>query len=126
MKNLRLLRNNKGLSLKEFGGLIGVSESTVSLYENGKRQPDFVTLIKIADFFDVTIDYLLGRATKVEKKPLSNDKGNELVRLALKDTGLLEANGELSEEGGKLIADFIRSNADMLKRMLQMTKQERE
>ena len=64
MRVLRDLRKAKGISLKEFGKIIGVAESTVSLYENGKRQPDYDTLSKIADFFGVSTDYLLGRETK--------------------------------------------------------------
>lgn len=60
MDNLRILRKKKGLSLKALGEILGLSESTVSLYESGKRQPDNNTLIKIANFFDVSTDYLLG------------------------------------------------------------------
>lgn len=61
MKNLRLLRKEQGLSLKQLGEIIGVAESTISLYETGKRQPDQTTLLKIADYFDVSTDYLLDR-----------------------------------------------------------------
>ena len=59
MMKLRELRKEKGISLKKLGAYIGVSESTMSLYENGKRQPDNETLLKLADFFGVTVDYLL-------------------------------------------------------------------
>ena len=41
---------------------IGVAESTMSLYENGKREPSHDTLQKLANFFNVSIDYLLGRS----------------------------------------------------------------
>lgn len=61
MEKLRALRKAQDLTMKQFGEIIGVSESTISLYENGKRQPDFTTLKKIADYFSVTIDYLLDR-----------------------------------------------------------------
>ena len=61
MLNLRELRKKRGISLKELGEIIGVAESTVSLYENEKRQPDFSTLNKLADYFNVSVDYLLGR-----------------------------------------------------------------
>ncbi len=124
MKNLRKLRNNKKISMKELGSLIGVSESTISLYENGKRQPDFLTLINIADFFDVSIDYLLGREDRQKEEPLLPNEGDELIKQALKDTGLLDQNGALSEKGDKIIAKFLRDNADTLKIMLQLSKQE--
>ena len=59
MKMLRELRKAKGLSMKEFGSIFGIAESTVSQYETGKRQPDFETLLRFGEFFDVSVDYLL-------------------------------------------------------------------
>ena len=61
MEKLRYLRKKQNYSMKKLGEIIGVSESTISLYENGHRQPDFNTLIKLADYFNVTVDYLIGR-----------------------------------------------------------------
>jgi len=51
----------RGITAKELGHIINVAESTISLYENGKRAPDYVTLLKIANYFDVSTDYLLDR-----------------------------------------------------------------
>jgi transcriptional regulator with XRE-family HTH domain len=56
---LRDLRKAKGLTMKELGDLIGVAESTISQYETGKREPDFETLLKFGEMFDVSVDYLL-------------------------------------------------------------------
>ena len=60
MNRLRELRRAKGLTLKEVGSLVGVAESTMSLYESGKRQPDYKMLQTLAEFFGVSTDYLLG------------------------------------------------------------------
>jgi transcriptional regulator with XRE-family HTH domain len=60
-QRLRDLRLSKDLTQKQFGLKIGVAESTVSLYEAEKRVPDKTTLYLIADFFEVSLDYLLGR-----------------------------------------------------------------
>lgn len=60
MKNLRLLRKASNLTMKQLGEIINVSESTISMYETGKREPDQKTLIKIANYFNVSIDFLLG------------------------------------------------------------------
>lgn len=69
MNKIRELRKAKKISMKELGVAIGgYAESTISLYENNKRQPDQATLIKIADFFGVSVDYLLGRETSEEDK----------------------------------------------------------
>ena len=58
---LKELRIEKGLSQRKFGENLGVCNQTVSFWESGSREPDMDTLIKIADFFDVSVDYLLGR-----------------------------------------------------------------
>lgn len=59
MLKIRELRKKCGITMKELGAAIGVAESTISQYETGKRQPDYETLLKIAEFFGVTTDYLL-------------------------------------------------------------------
>lgn len=46
--------------MKELGEMFGVSEATISLYENGKRTPNDALKKKLADFFKVSVDYLLG------------------------------------------------------------------
>ncbi|WP_144624866.1 helix-turn-helix domain-containing protein [Bacillus velezensis] len=58
-ENLKLLRTFKGLSQKELGNKLGLAESTIGMYEKGKRQPDHNKLIEIAVFFDIDIDSLL-------------------------------------------------------------------
>lgn len=59
--NLKELRESKGITQIELAKQLGVVRSTVCQYEKGNREPDTITLIKLADFFDVTTDYLLGR-----------------------------------------------------------------
>ena len=70
MNNIRALRKEKNLTMKELGKMMGVAESTISMYENGYREPDTKTLIRLADFFNVSTDYLLGR-TENAHDPLS-------------------------------------------------------
>jgi transcriptional regulator with XRE-family HTH domain len=57
-------RNN--LTQAEFGAMLNVSVSTVSLYENNKRAPDYNLLVNIADKFNVTTDWLLGRVNETD------------------------------------------------------------
>lgn len=63
MNRIRELRKKHKISMKELGQYVGVAESTISLYETEKRQPDNNVLIKIAEIFNVSVDYLLGRET---------------------------------------------------------------
>ena len=58
---LRKLRENKDLKQKEAAVALGVSSVNLNRYETGKHSPDLETLSKLAKFFGVTTDYLLGR-----------------------------------------------------------------
>lgn len=61
---LKLLRTKRNITQAHFAKILGVARTTYAMYEQGQREPDFKTLIKIADYFDVTLDYLLGREEK--------------------------------------------------------------
>lgn len=60
-ERLRLLRTTSGLSQRELAQKIGVSKSSINMYERGEREPGFETLESVADLFRVDINYLLGR-----------------------------------------------------------------
>ena len=68
---IRELRKAKKVTMKELGNMIGVAESTMSLYETGKRKPDPETLSRLADYFNVSVDYLLGRDEEQPQAALS-------------------------------------------------------
>lgn len=59
-KRLVIARANTGLSRKQIAERIGVTESTIGLYESGNRQPSLENLMKLASIYKVTTDYLLG------------------------------------------------------------------
>ncbi|WLR54318.1 helix-turn-helix transcriptional regulator [Mesobacillus subterraneus] len=61
-ERLRKLRKDNRLTQEELGSKINVTKVSISGYENGNRTPDTDTLQKIADLFDVSTDYLLGRS----------------------------------------------------------------
>lgn len=58
---LKYLRNREALSQSELAQKLGVAKSTISMYETGKREPDFETLEAIADLFNVDMNFLLGK-----------------------------------------------------------------
>ena len=58
---LRKLRKSRNISQLKLALDLNTTQNTISRYENMERQADYEMLIKIADYFDVTIDYLLGR-----------------------------------------------------------------
>ena len=60
MKNLKLLRNQKGLSQQKLADILHISQQSVYKYENDITSPDIETLKNIADFFETSIDYVVG------------------------------------------------------------------
>ncbi len=74
MKNLKTLRKKHRLSQKEIGKIFHASQNAVSQWESGARKPSYDVIQEIADYFNVTIDYLLGR----EEKPSENRENSAL------------------------------------------------
>lgn len=62
-ENFKKLRKSRNLTQKEMGARIGLSKAVVSKYENGMGYPTYDVLIRIAQYFGVTTDYLLGVAS---------------------------------------------------------------
>lgn len=67
---LRELRTSKGLSQMDFSKQIRISKSSVNMYERGEREPGFETLEAIADYFNVDMDYLLGKSDVISRSPV--------------------------------------------------------
>lgn len=59
---LKLLRRESGLSQMDFAKQLGLSKSSVNMYERGEREPSLETLEAIADYFNVDMDFLLGKS----------------------------------------------------------------
>ncbi len=66
---LTSLRKQEGLSQKELADKTGLTRSAIGMYETGKREPDFETLEIFADFFNVNMDTLLGKAESAAPDP---------------------------------------------------------
>ena len=60
MENLKKLRLERNLSQQKLAEAIGLSQQAITKYENGKTQPDFQTLMTLAEFFHTSVDYLIG------------------------------------------------------------------
>lgn len=68
MNNMRALRKQKKMTMKELGRRVGVSESAISMYETGKHEPDILTMQLIADELGVSVDCLLGHDVPTEEQ----------------------------------------------------------
>ncbi len=61
--NLKRLRKEKGVTQRTLADAVMVSQQSINKYENHSVEPDIDTLIRIADYFGVSLDYLVGRET---------------------------------------------------------------
>ena len=65
---LKQLRKERKISQLKLALDLNMNQNSISRYENGQREADYATLILFADYFDVSIDYLLGRTNNPEFK----------------------------------------------------------
>ena len=63
---LKYLRQKRGISQLKLAMDLNMNQNSISRYENGQREADYETLIKFADYFNVSIDYLLNRTNNSE------------------------------------------------------------
>ena len=78
MLKIRELRRSLGMTMKELGSIVGVSEGAISHYETGRREPDHDMLRRIANALNVSVDFLMGRDEP--KAPATSPKVDIMVR----------------------------------------------
>lgn len=118
---LKECRGRKEISQRELASVLNLSPSTIAMYETGQREPDAETLSKIADFFGVSIDYLIGRTdtpTPADKIADSLSDDPELLEFwdelrEREDLQLLfKQTKEMSPEDVKKIIRIIKAIED--------------
>ena len=102
MNRIKELRIQKGYSQEKMAKLLGVAQASFSGWELDKWQPDYGTLIKLADYFGVTVDYLLGRDT-IPTAP-SPTKKNTVISIG---RGGERREYEISDEDAALVDAFL-------------------
>ncbi len=111
MNNLKILRKAKGLTQKEVADFIGISQNNYSYWENGKVKIDNGSLQKLADFFDVTVDYLLGREEK--SSPAQQESGGIVIPEKYKDVAVAFHGGA---------DNLTQADIDDIVRFIEFTK----
>lgn len=122
MKNLKLLRKQHNLSQKEIGNIFHASQNTVSQWENGTRKPSYDIIQEIADYFDVSVDYLLGRQEQLSEL---NSKDKREIQEILDDTEqqLLSQDG-LMFDGSPATDEDVQKIIMAMKMGMEMIKKE--
>lgn len=101
---IRICREDKGLNQTELSRVIGVNRATVNLWENGKRNPEIYYVKKLAEYFGVDINYLLGFTEKKHNEP----EGTEIK---------LSVDGKISSQSIVLPSELVEKNVNYFAKM---------
>lgn len=102
--NLKKARENKGLTQAQVADKLGISDGTYKNYEQGKREPNNALLVKIADLYGVSTDYLLGR----EPAPPPADAMKLLgIEKSVDDDEFMRLYSELPDYAKQIFVDVM-------------------
>lgn len=116
-ERLKLLRKKCGYTQVSLAETLSISKGTVAMWETGKRTPDFETLIRLSDLFDVRTDYILGKSNDSSSAKLSDDDIEQLGRWELESvyTDLMKLYLSLDSFGQKDVENLIKSEVQRCK-----------
>ena len=109
-KRLIELRKKHKKTQKEMADLLGITRPAYTAYESGNRHPDYESLLKIAEFFDVSTDYLLGATDN----PTRTEKDQKLKDFLEQPGVPYDENTYIPEEKLKALRELLESVAEKL------------
>lgn len=123
-ERLRQLREEKGLTQQELAEKLNIGRASISNYELGTRTPDIEVLNKLADFFGVTTDYLIGRSeykTFEEENMIKAYAKNEIIDMNLKEI-LLNITNQFLKLYDNDILFYATAYIDILEELINFVK----
>lgn len=112
-KRIRDLRKEIKITQEELGKVLNVGKSTISQYENDVNKPDLDTLKQIADFFDVSVDYILGR---IDTRSMHSGNFPTKAYHNLDESGLSDEDIEKVEEYIELLKQKYNPDGSLKKK----------
>ena len=131
MLRLKELRNKSNISQQKLASMLGVSRSTIAMWETKSSQPDNEMLIKLSEIFGVSVDYLLGKdisapvldrdgLSERDRKDIAKDMESIREKLINKTDGPASFDGKnIDDDDAELLLDAIEM---MLKRVKKINK----
>lgn len=105
----------------ELAKYVGYTPQTVSKWYVGKTEPDSKTLKKIANYFNITTDYLLGNGENIDNIDEEQKEIDVLNKLLIKK-GYINENEDLTKEEIELVMDFVTTNKKFLRKTIKGQK----
>lgn len=112
-KRLTDLRKERDLSQSDIASYLGMSRSGIQGYETEGKEPSYSALCRLADYFDVTTDYLLGRSDERRRPPIHRKPGPALyiVRVTCLQSGDVRVVANDPEEAKRKAEVVAKSSA---------------
>lgn len=133
MNKIRELRKNLGLTQADLAKILNVSDRSVGFYETGERDPDTNTLKKLADYFNVSIDYLLGFSEGNKEKSVNLDEKyppvtdvEEAMKVIMSQQGLMLKGELLTDEDKIILANSIQNGFKLAEELRKKRKEKME
>ncbi|GIP62868.1 hypothetical protein J32TS6_14230 [Virgibacillus pantothenticus] len=117
---LKALRHKSNKTQKELAQELNIGQSTIAMYENGKRKPDTKTLKKIADFFNVTVDYLLDNEVNSQ---FTEEEELDIARELERTIEQLKANKGLKFDGEPMDEETLQYIRFSLEKSIRLAKE---
>lgn len=122
-QRLRHLRKNQQLNQRELAQALEISTSAIGMYEQGRREPDHETLMKLARFFDVSVDYLMDNESRHHDQT-SDELADELFKNLMDQNALMFRAENLTEQDYAQLTKAIKVAVDIT--MKRERKQEKK
>lgn len=103
---LKQLREAAGLSQAALAEILGVAQSTVGMWENGKNNPTRAKLIQLANTFNVSTDYLIGLTDEAAIKKAPDDGGQRMDRIREQ---IVMALGQVDDHEAAMVYGYIQA-----------------
>ena len=101
---LKMLRREKGITQKKLAEIVGTTQQSINKYENHNIEPDISTLITMADYFNISVDYRIGHSESRQTEELT-----ELQQLYICETSRLEGYRKLNDKEKESIRLIIEN-----------------
>ena len=121
---IRKCRTEKGLTQKKLGELCGIADSNIRKYESGNQNPKIETLQKIADYFNVTIDFLMtGKESSEKKSELTARDERDIEKILNQTREQLLSQEGLMFDGKPASPEAVESILSAMKIGMEMAKE---